>query len=262
MRLSIITVNYNNPDGLKRTIKSVLSQNDNHFEYIIVDGASSKGDIEIIQRYDKGDIKWVSEKDSGIYNAMNKGVLMATGDYCLFLNSGDELFCKNTVRQINDEDLFADFVQGIIVRPGKKQKMISPPREEELSLGWFFWGFNNYHQASLIRRNMLIAHPYDETLRCSSDLKFNVECLVKNNCSYQAINIPISIYEFGGVSSTADHIDEDFKIFADLFGDRIIRDYKALSYTHHFPINRITPILRLIGDSRLMKKIRGGKNKR
>lgn len=262
MKLSIITVNYNNPEGLERTIKSVLRQTSPDYEYIIIDGASTKGDTDIIKKYDNGAIKWVSEKDSGIYNAMNKGVRKATGEYCLFLNSGDELYDSSTVRNIINEKLHADFVQGIIVRPGKKQIMINPPQEEEISLGWYFWGYNNYHQASLIRRNMLIETPYDENLKYSADLKFNVECLVKNCCSYQAVYIPISIYEFGGVSSTANHIDEDYKIFKDLFGDRIIRDYEALTYTHHFPINRITPILKIIGDSRIMKKIRGGKNKR
>ena len=113
MRLSIITVNFNNPEGLERTIVSVLSQNCLDFEYIIVDGASTKGDIDIIRKYDNGFIRWISEKDTGIYNAMNKGVRMATGDYCLFMNSGDELYSSTTVSQIYSAGATSDYIQGV-----------------------------------------------------------------------------------------------------------------------------------------------------
>lgn len=262
MKISIITVNYNNPDGLERTIRSIISQTSKDYEYIIVDGASTKGDIEIIKRYDNGNIKWLSEKDTGIYNAMNKGVILASGEYCLFINSGDELFSNTTLEELQNCNLQADFIQGVIARPGKKIKFVKPPKEEDITLGWYYWGNNNFHQASIIKRQMLLEHPYDETMKYSADMKFNVECLIKYNCSYQNINVVVALYEYGGVSVTAQHLDEDYKLFDDLFGNRITADYQNLMYIHRFPVNRIMPILRKFGMNKWLKLYLEKKNKR
>lgn len=89
MRISIITVNFNNKDGLERTIKSVISQKPELYEYIIIDGGSTDGSVDVIKKHSQHIHYWVSEKDNGIYHAMNKGIAVATGDYCNFLNSGD-----------------------------------------------------------------------------------------------------------------------------------------------------------------------------
>lgn len=100
MRLSIITINYNNSIGLRKTIESVVSQTDNTFEYIIVDGGSSDGSVDIIKQYADKVSQWVSERDGGIYNAMNKGVRMAHGEYIMFLNSGDILYDNNVIGHV------------------------------------------------------------------------------------------------------------------------------------------------------------------
>ena len=93
MKVSVITINYNNRDGLERTIESVVNQTFKDFEYIIIDGNSSDGSKELFLSYkDKYSIRGVSEPDQGLYNAMNKGVDMAQGDYCIFMNSGDAFF--------------------------------------------------------------------------------------------------------------------------------------------------------------------------
>src|SRR5512145_3080868 len=93
-RISIITVNLNNSIGLERTISSVVNQNFCDFEYIIIDGARTEGRLNVIKRYNERLKFWISEPDKGIYDAMNKGLLKATGDYLLFLNSGDFLYDK------------------------------------------------------------------------------------------------------------------------------------------------------------------------
>ena len=104
MILSIITINYNNAQGLGKTLNSVLTQTNTQFEHVIVDGASTDNSVEIIQHYEKDaaargiKVVWVSEKDKGIYNAMNKGIKMASGEYCQFLNSGDILSCDEVVQ--------------------------------------------------------------------------------------------------------------------------------------------------------------------
>ena len=89
--ISIITINYNNASGLEKTIRSVVEQTYNEYEYIIIDGASLDKSKEVIQEYQRYIDFWCSEKDSGIYNAMNKGIQKASGEYLLFLNSGDVL---------------------------------------------------------------------------------------------------------------------------------------------------------------------------
>ena len=114
MKLSIITINYNNSIGLRKTIESVVSQTDNTFEYIIVDGGSSDGSVDIIKQYADKISQWVSERDGGIYNAMNKGVRMAHGEYIMFLNSGDILYDNNVIGHVLPK-LKADICVGNLV---------------------------------------------------------------------------------------------------------------------------------------------------
>ena len=89
MKLSVITINFNNRDGLRKTIESVVNQTYNDFEYIIIDGGSTDGSVDVIKEYADRIDYWVSEPDKGIYNAMNKGIDVAKGEYCIFMNSGD-----------------------------------------------------------------------------------------------------------------------------------------------------------------------------
>ena len=102
MKLSIITINYNNARGLERTIKSVICQTFTNYEYIIVDGGSTDGSLEVINKYADHISKWVSEPDEGIYNAMNKGTRMASGEYFNYMNSGD-CFCDAHVLEDNGD---------------------------------------------------------------------------------------------------------------------------------------------------------------
>ena len=95
-KVSVITVNYNNLKGLERTISSVLSQSFSDFEYIIVDGGSTDGSKEYIESKQEYINQWVSEKDHGVYNAMNKAIRMAQGEYCIFMNSGDHFFSSQS----------------------------------------------------------------------------------------------------------------------------------------------------------------------
>src|ERR1700757_1115246 len=96
-KLSIITINFNDQLGLSKTIKSVISQTISDFEFIIIDGASSDKSLDIIKHYADKISFWVSEKDNGIYDAQNKGIAKATGDYLLFLNSGDCFYNEHIV---------------------------------------------------------------------------------------------------------------------------------------------------------------------
>ena len=118
MFLSIITINRNNAVGLKKTLESVASQTCRDFEHIIIDGASTDGSVDVINDYvastaGKNVSYWISEPDSGVYNAMNKGIKKAIGDYCLFLNSGDWLFNSDTVKNEKETDHTEDIDSGL-----------------------------------------------------------------------------------------------------------------------------------------------------
>lgn len=247
MKLSIITVNYNNPLGLEETLKSIASQTRKDFEYVVVDGASTQGDLDIIKKYEDYIDKWVSEPDAGIYNAMNKAVKIASGEYCLFMNSGDTLYRNTTVEEIYKEPMTADFIEGIITfknRPGVFHYPV-----KEINLSYYMFVTNNYHQASLIRRSMLLEHPYDESYRISSDMKFNMDCMINHNCTYSPMNVVISTYEGGGVSDTVMNLDEVDRKYKELFQERILNDYEEFRIFYEWPLNRLYPFLKRIGHS-------------
>ena len=126
-------------------------------------------------------------------------------------------------RQSFDED----FVQGVIYRFNKKDIFLFPP--QEISLAFYIYGNNNYHQASLIKRKMLLERPYDEKYRIASDLKFNVESLIIHNCSYGTLDVVISKYEIGGISETPHRIESP-EIYKELFPQRILNDYKRMKF--------------------------------
>ena len=106
--LSIITINYNNIEGLKKTIESVLMQTYIDFEWIVIDGGSTDGSKELLEKYDDHFSYWVSEKDSGIYPAMNKAISLIKGKYCQFLNSGDLFSSAYALNEVMKNPLFAD----------------------------------------------------------------------------------------------------------------------------------------------------------
>ena len=112
MKITIITINYNNKDGLRKTIESVVRQTKPPYEYIVIDGASTDGSNLLLSEYGSFITYSVSEKDTGIYNAMNKGIKMSMGDYLLFLNSGDTLVDVNILDRVSSELMDADILEG------------------------------------------------------------------------------------------------------------------------------------------------------
>lgn len=202
VQLSIITVNYNNVEGLRNTIDSVV-QNKlqcNVFEYIVIDGGSSDGSLEAIREKKQFIDYWISEKDEGIYNAMNKGVRCSNGKYCLFLNSGDVLFRNNVIKRIlpllESED---DYISGreIMNRNGHPYVFHIPPRTV---CPHFFRKNSLRHQATFIKRTTLIDIPYDEKYKLVSDWKHSSEVLAVGHGSYKRINIIVDVCEREGAT--------------------------------------------------------------
>lgn len=207
MKLSIITVCYNNKVGLKHTLTSIQEQTSNDFEYIVIDGASTDGSAELLEKY-SGIINYqLSEKDTGIYNAMNKAIKKANGEYCLFLNSGDILHSKNTIKEILPQLGQADFMTGdtICILPRNKQTIWKSPTYLSVYLMAIY---SLSHQATFIKTSLLKDRPYREDLKIVSDWEQMFYELIIKDRSYKRINIPICKFEYGGISSSQPELRE------------------------------------------------------
>ena len=212
MKLSIITINYNNAVGLKKTLDSVASQTCTDFEHIIVDGASSDESVEIIREYEQSlasslspltsHLTWLSEPDTGIYNAMNKGVRLAKGEYTLMLNSGDYLVDDNVVEKVLPLLDGTDIIQGNIIEEKDDKKYRN--RGYGKSNIDFFDVMKGYflHQASFCRRDLFDRYGmFDESYRIIGDTKFFMTCLGKENASFAYVDLDIANYDTMGVSA-------------------------------------------------------------
>jgi glycosyltransferase len=217
MKISVITINYNNAAGLQKTVDSVLAQTCDDFEYLIIDGGSSDGSDSVIDRCADRLAFSCNEKDGGIYNAMNKGVSHAKGDYLLFLNSGD-VFVDSEVLQRMAPALGAhDFIYGnLIFRENDGREWIQTP-PDHLSIG-FFMDHSLPHPATFISRRLLADTPYDENYRIIADWVYFVHKIVHEGCSYLHVDTVVSRFMMDGVSSgTSKHDEERARAFNALF---------------------------------------------
>ena len=209
MKLSIITINRNNATGLRKTIESVVNQTYTDFEYIIIDGASTDDSVNIIKEYaDKIDY-WISEPDKGIYNAMNKGILNAKGEYLLFLNSGDWLVNEQVVDDFCNYNLNQDIVCGNInlIKNGEVLLAKSPDKEA-LDFNFFYYG-SLLHPASFIRKDLFNKYgTYNEKYKIVSDWEFFIRVLIINKVSYEHFDRLISNFPVDGISSFKEHEDQ------------------------------------------------------
>lgn len=173
-------------------MESVTSQNFTDFEYIVIDGASTDGSVDLIKQYAHKISNWVSEPDSGIYSAMNKGIAKATGDYCLFLNSGDWLATNNILDKVIPQ-LNADIVYGniYIIRGGKIEEFTFPYKLQ------FSYLFENYipHPATFIRTVLFQkVGLYNENYKVCSDWEFSMKAIALHNSTTKHIDVSILIF--------------------------------------------------------------------
>ncbi len=231
MKLSIITINLNNREGLERTIQSVVSQTFTDFEYIIIDGGSTDGSVEVIQALNPSiphSFTWLSEPDTGIYNAMNKGIKLAKGEYLLFLNSGDCFASINVLEIVNswikpDIDILAGYVKEQNDDGNNKY----PPENFTFRS---FYNTNIPHQAEFIKKELLLSLGcYNESLKLLSDYEVNIKALCKN-ATYKYTDILVSYVDTNGISyqkSNSQLIhDERKQIFSANIPLGILKDYE------------------------------------
>lgn len=201
-KISIITVTFNNVKNLQKTIYSISQQLYSAIEFIIVDGKSTDGTFELIEN--NGDIidKWISEPDKGIYDAMNKGLRMATGDYVWFINAGDEIFTTTTISEIfKNADVFADVYYGqtmVIDEKGNEigLRRLKPPQ----NLTWKSYQFGQLvsHQSFIAKREL--APFYDLKYNHSADTDWQIKILKRSGIIVNSHRI-LSRYLKGGQSS-------------------------------------------------------------
>ena len=251
-QLSIISVNYNNAEGLKRTLDSVASQTYQEFEHIIIDAASTDGSMDVIHEYEQKlhithstiHLLWSSEKDKGIYDGMNKGIKKATGEYLYFLNSGDVFAADDVVAQIVDLLDGSDIIVGRVNRGanGRIYGQTALVNEQDLSLyNMYLHGIN--HQSAIVHRSIQLDHLYDATLKIGADWKFFVETIVLGGAKVKFVDSIFAIYDVSGVSSnTAQLRQERKKIMVDILPERIARDYLTIA-PYYYEVTRVKWLL-------------------
>ncbi len=200
-KISVITINYNDKIGLEKTIKSVLGQTFKDFEFLVIDGASSDGGKELIESYSDKIDYWISEPDKGVYNAMNKGILAAKGEFLIFMNSGDvfhnETVLENVAKNLTSEfDIY--YGDNYKISKDSKRKKTYP---EKLSFAFFYTSSIN-HQSTFIRRQLFLDHfLYNEAYKIVSDWEFFIYTICHVNVPYKYLPITICDYDFTGISS-------------------------------------------------------------
>lgn len=231
--LSIITINLNNRDGLKTTMESVSTQEYKDFEYIVVDGGSTDGSFELIKHHGSLINSWISEKDNGIYNAMNKGITLAKGKYLLFLNSGDWLASRNILGEVFKKKPESDIIAGDMIyfdlASSKIKWLYKSP--DILTADTLFNG-TLPHQATFIKSELFATYgSYSEDLKIASDWLFFLDVLLGYNVSYEHYNGVVAYFNTNGIScdpSTNQLPRREQMAVLNQKYPRFIEDYKLL----------------------------------
>ena len=218
-KLSVITVVYNNVNDIERTMLSVLNQTYTNIEYIVIDGNSTDGTLREIKKY-WNKIKLISEKDEGIYDAMNKGLSIATGDYVLFMNSGDEIYSRDTVAKVfataNDADVYYGETE-MIDADGQSLGQRRHRAPENFTWRSFKYGMSISHQAIYIRRSL--TEPYDAKYQLSADIDWILKSAKKAKAIVR-VDGYVAKYLVGGMSKQKHQqsLKERFDIMKHYYG--------------------------------------------
>lgn len=200
-KVSIITVTFNAEKVLERTLKSIKNQDYNNIESIIIDGASTDGTLEIVKKYSNVVTRWISEKDNGLYDAMNKGLDMATGDYVWFLNAGDTIAKKGILNYLFDKEfVLRDIYYGettIVDEDGRSLGGRRLKTKENMTWKDFRWGMLVCHQSVLVKRE--IAPRYNLDYKIAADYEWVLESF-KRARYILGTKHKISYYLAGGLS--------------------------------------------------------------
>jgi glycosyltransferase involved in cell wall biosynthesis len=241
-KLSIITIVYNNVRDIERTVLSVLNQTYPNIEYLVIDGASNDGTLELLKKYEGRLAKLISERDKGIYDAMNKGLALASGDYVLFMNSGDEIYAADTVENVFSSAKDADIYYGETEMYNEDWKSLGQRRHkapETFTWKDFKYGMSISHQAIYIRKSL--TESYDPQYKLSADIDWIIRAAKK---AVKIVNTRMYVakYLVGGMSKKKHRqsLMERFHIFSkhyglipNLFNHAVIAGNLAFYYLKH-----------------------------
>jgi glycosyltransferase involved in cell wall biosynthesis len=243
-KLSIITINYNNAGGLRKTIGSVLSQTFRAIEYIIIDGGSKDESVSVIKEYEDHLTYWVSEKDKGVYNAMNKGIVKATGEYLLFLNSGDVLAANDVLeKMLLQKNSHADILYGYMKRvfPDGRKELIRFPSKIDMG---FLLHRTLGHPSTFFKKELFDKYGlYREDMKIAADWAFFVKAIGVGSATQQSKPMAVSVFAMDGISSNKDNAlltaKEKNMILAEFFSPdqlkAIKNDYRLKNRFTYFP---------------------------
>lgn len=239
MKFSVITVCYNNREGLEKTIKSVICQTYKDYEFVVIDGGSKDGTKELLEQYDDQIDFWCSEPDKGIYNAMNKGVTQANGDYAIFMNSGDVFYQNNTLETIANLNTDADIITGNVNRMDNDM----PLRFHHKSMFEQIYHETINHQGSFIKLALLKKFPYEEkNLKIVSDWKFWIDSIIFDNASFYRTDTIVAKQDMTGVSQNSEIVQQERKVVLDSFFPPLLQE-ELLNY---YNLNNSSMIKNLI----------------
>ena len=226
MKLSIITVNLNNKAGLEKTLRSLSTQTFGDFESIVIDGGSTDGSYELTEAYLRIIGYRISEKDSGIYNAMNKGIRAAKGEYLLFLNSGDYL-TDDVLAKVFAEPFTEDIVYGNLIFTDGETTRIE--KSKPYYTLFDFMQASLPHPATFIRKTLFDGCLYDETLRIVSDWEFFLKKIILEDRPARYLDVEVSYFDTHGISSSEKSQalirEERREVLRRYFNEHILRDY-------------------------------------
>jgi len=243
MKLSIVTINIDNVKGLRKTIESVVSQTFTDYEYIVIDGASTDGSVDVIKQYENQITYWVSEPDTGIYNAMNKGILKASGEYLLFLNSGDWLCTKFVLSQILGNDYKEDMLIGNKYCASSTKRIPwhitihHENKKDNLVYGMDLIFDSLPHQASFIKKSLFTKYGlYDESLQLVSDWKFTIDTIINHNITTRLFrDIYVCEFNVEGKSMNSSGLlsKEMNSVLKFYFPQKVLDDYTRYVYPEY-----------------------------
>lgn len=238
IRISVITINLNNGDGLQKTINTVISQTYPNIEYIIIDGGSNDNSINVIEKSSSNISLWRSESDGGIYEAMNKGVGLSTGDYLTFLNSGDCFFSPESVELFVSENQDCDIAYGDLEIIESDRKWIKT-YPSKLSFS-YFWSESLPHPSTFIKKTLFESVGlYETNMEIASDWAFFMKAICLQNVNYKHLPYTISSFKYDGISSLPEN-------------QQVIAEEKMAYLRNKFPL--------FVDDYLEMEEIRGKHN--
>ena len=217
---SIITINWNDAKGLRKTIESVVAQDRNLYEFIIVDGASTDNSVDVIRHYEDSIDWWCSEPDGGIYDAQNKGTRQANGKYLLFLNSGDSLYDAHVLEKVatilTAPDT-PDILNGWSIMEDSGLPAFPHQKSAALQLIWNGIG----HQATFIRRELQEARPYEERFRICADKNFFLQTVIGDGKTLRFTDLRLNKQAPWGTCSNREKLLEELGIMVEETWQRI-----------------------------------------